>query len=95
MPDMDSITDETGIDIEVVLPEVPEVVAGMKEGGEEIEVGEFTATLPYKLATGHRALLGEGGGAGVGLAGEREVIFCGVELTGSVFSAGLGLGGTG
>jgi hypothetical protein len=47
MSDMDTLTDLTGIDIEVVLSEVPEVVSGVLEGAEEIEVGEFTATLPY------------------------------------------------
>jgi hypothetical protein len=57
MSDMDTVTDEAGIDIEVVLPEVPEVVSGVLEGTEEIEVCEFTVTLPYQLATGRGALL--------------------------------------
>jgi hypothetical protein len=53
---MDTVADLAGVDIEVVVPEVPGVVAGMNESGEEIEVGEFTATLAYQLATGRGAL---------------------------------------
>ena len=52
MSNMDTVTDLAWVDIEVVVTEVPGVVAGMNEGTEEIEVGEFTATLPYELATG-------------------------------------------
>jgi hypothetical protein len=41
MPYMNSITDETGIDIEVVVTEMPGETVGMMECTEEIKVGEF------------------------------------------------------
>ena len=53
---MDTVTDLARIDIEVVLPEVPEMVAGVQESTEEIEVCEFTSTLPHQFATGRGAL---------------------------------------
>jgi hypothetical protein len=70
MPDMDSVTDETGIDIQVVFSEGPSVIAGMKDCAEEIEVGEFTATFPYKLRLGVTRLETGATAAGGGWAGK-------------------------
>lgn len=53
---MDSIADLAWIDIQVVLPEVPEVTVGMLEGGEEVEVHELFAALASKPPVGRGAL---------------------------------------
>ncbi len=53
---MDTVADLAGIDIQVVVAEVPDETACPQECREEIEVGEFTATLAYQLATGRGAL---------------------------------------
>jgi hypothetical protein len=45
MPDMDTVADLAGIDIEVVFSEIPEVVTGVQEGGEKVEVHELPAAL--------------------------------------------------
>lgn len=71
MSDMDTVTDLAGIDIEVVVPAVAGEPACVQECDEEVEVGKFTATLPYQLATGRGARAGSGGGgADMGRAGE-------------------------
>lgn len=82
MPYMNSITDEAGIDIEVVVTVAPGETVGMMEGTEEIKVGEFTATLPYELATGRGALRERSVYAWNGSGGRNRDWFwwCGTDL---------------
>jgi hypothetical protein len=72
MPDMDSLTEVTGIDIEVVIPEGPGETTGLKEGGEEVKVNELPAALASKPAARHRSLRERRGrcrsGSGVGIS---------------------------
>jgi hypothetical protein len=53
---MDTIANQAGIDIEVVFTEVPEVMAGMQECGEEVKVHELLAALASKPLVWPRAL---------------------------------------
>jgi hypothetical protein len=92
MSDMYSLTDETRIDIEVVVTEVPGVAAGMMESTEEIEVGKFMATLPSELATGgDRA--GDRRGRTLSVSAGRIsdwCLWCGADRERIFSSAGLG-----
>ena len=48
MPDMDSMTEATGIDVEVMVTEVPGQSVSMMESGEEVEVHKLPAALAPK-----------------------------------------------
>jgi hypothetical protein len=56
MSDMDTVADLAGVDIEAVVSEVPGVMPGMKEGGEEVKVHELLAALASKPLVWPRAL---------------------------------------
>jgi hypothetical protein len=50
----DTIANQTGIDIEVVIAEVPGVAADMKESTEEIKVAEFYGETSVPACDGRR-----------------------------------------
>jgi hypothetical protein len=65
MPDMDSMTEATGIDVEVMVTEVPGQSVSMMESGEEVEVHKLPAALAPKPVAWNRLLWERKGGAGV------------------------------